>query len=52
MVLRLLAGYISKELDLVDTKSPTEIRNILLKHGIRYRQSKSHWETVLTLNAI
>ena len=35
-----LAGYISKELNLVDTISHTEIRNILLKHEIRYRQSK------------
>jgi transposase len=38
--LRVLAGYISKELKLVDSISHTEIRNILLKHGIRYRQSK------------
>lgn len=38
--LRVLAGYISKELNLVDSISHTEIRSILLKHGIRYRQSK------------
>jgi transposase len=38
--LRVLAGYISKDLNLVDSISHTEIRNILLKHGIRYRQSK------------
>ena len=38
--LRVLAGYISKELNLVDSISQTKIRNILLKHGIRYRQSK------------
>ncbi len=39
--LRVLAGYISnKELNLVDSISHTEIRNILPKHGIRYRQSK------------
>jgi hypothetical protein len=38
--LRVLAGYISKELSLVNTISHTEIRNILLKHGIRYRHSK------------
>ena len=38
--LRVLAGYISKETNLVDTISHTEIRNILLKHGIRHRQSK------------
>jgi transposase len=38
--LRVLAGYISKELNLVDSINHTKIRNILLKHGIRYRQSK------------
>jgi len=38
--LRVLAGYVSKELNLVNTISHTKIRNILLKHGIRYRQSK------------
>jgi transposase len=39
--LRLLAGYVSKkELKLVDSISHTEIRNILLKHEIRYRKSK------------
>jgi hypothetical protein len=39
--LRVLAGYISnKELNLVDSISHTEIRNILLKHEIRYRKSK------------
>jgi len=39
--LRVLAGYISnKELNLVNSISHTGIRNILLKHGIRYRQSK------------
>ena len=35
-----LAGYISLELNLVDSIIHTEIRNILLKHWIRYRQSK------------
>jgi transposase len=38
--LRILAGYVSKELNIVDSISHTEIRNIFLKHGIRYRQSK------------
>lgn len=38
--LRVLAGYVSKELKFIDCISHTEIRNILLKHGIRYRQSK------------
>src|SRR3954453_16145359 len=41
VVIRVLAGYISnKELNLVDSISHTEIRNILLKHEIRYRKSK------------
>jgi hypothetical protein len=30
--------HVSKDLNLVDSKSPTETRNMLLKHGIRYRQ--------------
>jgi transposase len=38
--LRVLAGYISKEINLVNSISHTQIRNTLLKHGIRYRQSK------------
>jgi hypothetical protein len=39
--LRVLAGYVSKELNLVDSVSHTEIKSILLKNGIRYhRQSK------------
>jgi hypothetical protein len=36
-----LAGFIMKDMKLVDDGiSHTEIRNILLKHGIRWRQSK------------
>jgi hypothetical protein len=31
--LRVLTGYVSKELNLVDSISHTEVRNILLKHG-------------------
>ena len=38
--LRVLAGYMSKEINLVDTISHTGIRNILLKHGIRHRGSQ------------
>ena len=38
--LGVLAGYVSRDLKLVDSVSHTEIRNIFLKHGIRYRQSK------------
>ena len=37
---RVLAGFIMKEMKLVDSISHTEIRNILLKHGIRWRQAK------------
>jgi transposase len=38
--LRVLAGYISKEINLIDAISHTGIRNILLKHHIKWRQSK------------
>jgi|SRR5215203_3320383 len=38
--LRVIAGFISREINLVDSISHTEVRNILLKHGIKYRQSK------------
>ena len=38
--LRLLAGFIMKDMKLVDSISHAEIRNILLKHGIRWRKSK------------
>lgn len=38
--LRVLAGHVSKELNLVNSISHTQIRNILLKHGIRHRRSK------------
>jgi len=44
--IRVLAGYVSKELNLVDSLSHTEVENILLKHGIKYhRQSKITLET-------
>lgn len=37
--LRVLAGYVSKkELNLIDSISHTEIRSILLKHGMKYHQ--------------
>ena len=40
--LRVLAGFIIKDMKLIDGRiSHTEIRNILLKHGIRWRQSKT-----------
>jgi transposase len=39
-LLRVLAGFIIKEMKLVDSISHAEIRNILLKHGIRWRKSK------------
>jgi hypothetical protein len=38
--LRILAGFIFKNVQLVDSISHTEVRNILLKHGIKWRQSK------------
>jgi transposase len=38
--LRVLAGYISKELNLVDSISHTAIRNILIKYDIKWRNSK------------
>jgi transposase len=38
--LRVLAGFIFKEVNLVDSISHTEVRNILIKHGIKYRKSK------------
>ena len=40
-----LAGFVSKEISLVDAISHTEVRNILLKHGIKYRQSKITLDT-------
>jgi hypothetical protein len=38
--LRVLAGYVLKELNLVNSIGHTEISNILLRYGIKYRQSK------------
>jgi transposase len=38
--LRILAGFIFKEMNIVDSISHTEVRNILIKHGIKYRKSK------------
>ena len=39
--LRILAGFIMCNLKLVDRISHTEIRNILLKHNIKWRKSKT-----------
>ena len=39
--LRVLAGFLMHDLKMVDEISHSEIRNILLKHGIRWRQSKA-----------
>jgi hypothetical protein len=36
----LAAGFIIKEINLVESISHTEIRNIILKHGIKWRNSK------------
>jgi transposase len=38
--LRVLAGFITKDMHLVDNISHTKVRNILLNHGIKWRQSK------------
>jgi transposase len=38
--LRVLAGYIMEEKKLVDRISHTDVKNILLKHGIEWRNSK------------
>jgi transposase len=44
--LRVLAGFLMYDLKLIDKISHTEIRNILLKHKIKWRKSK----TVLSKN--
>lgn len=38
--LRVLAGFITKEINLVESISHTQIRNIILKHGVKWRNSK------------
>ncbi len=39
--LRVLAGYIMKEKKLVESISHTEVKNVLVKHGIEWRNSKT-----------
>ena len=39
--LRVLAGYIMKEKKFVDSISHTEVKNVLVKHGIEWRNSKT-----------
>ena len=39
--LRVLAGFLMYDLNTVDRISHSEIRNILLKHQIRWRKSKT-----------
>jgi len=39
--LRVLAGFLIHDLKLVDKISHSEIRNILLKHGTKWRKSKT-----------
>ena len=51
-LLNLLAGFIMKEMKLVDSISHAEIRNILLKHGIRWRKSKTVLENSKTQTMI
>jgi len=46
--LRVLAGFLIYDLKLVDKISHSEIRNILLKHGTKWRKSK----TVLSIKRI
>jgi transposase len=38
--LRVLAGYIMEEKKIIDSISHTEIKNVLVKHGIEWRNSK------------
>ena len=45
--LRVLAGFITKEINLVESISHTEIRNIILKHGIKWRNSQINLGTSL-----
>ena len=39
--LRVLAGFIVDNLKAVDSISHAEIRNILIKHGVKWRKSKT-----------
>ena len=39
--LRVLAGYIMKEKKIIDSISHTEVKNVLVKHGIEWRNSKT-----------
>jgi transposase len=39
--LRVLAGYIMEEKKLVESISHTEVKNVLVKHGIEWRNSKT-----------
>jgi transposase len=39
--LRVLAGYIMEEKKIIDSISHTEIKNVLVKHGIEWRNSKT-----------
>ena len=38
--LHVLAGYIKEEKKIIDSISHTEIKNVLVKHGIEWRNSK------------
>ena len=39
--LRVLAGFLMRDLKMMDKISHAEVRNILLKHGTRWRKSKT-----------
>ena len=41
MVVTCTAGYIMEEKKLVESISHTEIKNVLVKHGIEWRNSKT-----------
>lgn len=43
--LRILVGYVIEKKKIVDSISHTEIRNVLLKHGIEWRHSKTVFGT-------
>ncbi len=39
--LRVMAGFLMHDLRMMDRISHAEVRNILLKHGIKWRKSKT-----------
>jgi hypothetical protein len=41
VITRVLAGYIMEEKKIIDSISHTEVKNVLVKHGIEWRNSKT-----------